>query len=82
MGQVVKLYVVIRTAVYRHEIGGVFSTEESAIKAANALIATEPDDHHDYEIVEFVLDSPSYLGGKRENDGSFKHGRRIATVKK
>jgi hypothetical protein len=81
MGEVVRVYVVIRTAVYRHQIGGVFSTEENALETARALIATEPDDHHDYEILEFLLDTPSYVDGKREYPGSFKDGRLVVTVK-
>ena len=54
-----KLFVVFRTAVYRHECGGVFSSLDAAKDCAMKLLQWEPDNHHHYEIVSFVLDEPT-----------------------
>ena len=51
-----KVYVLIRCAVYRHEIGGVFSTEEKAKNARDLLVMSEPDDRHNWECVQFDID--------------------------
>ena len=51
------LYIVFREGVYRHECGGVYSTEALAIEAAIALIKGENDDHHHYTIVPLTLDA-------------------------
>ena len=51
------MYVVFRYAVYRHQCGGVFSTLEKAKDAVTELLATEPDTHHQYEIVPFEVDA-------------------------
>lgn len=56
-GLSMKVYAVFKTAVYRHECGGVFSTLEAAEAAAERFIAGERDDHHDYEVVAFELDA-------------------------
>lgn len=51
-----KLYIVFQEAVYRHECGGVFSTIEKAIEAANLLAEADIDSHHSYDVQEFTLD--------------------------
>ena len=51
-----KIYVVFRNGVYRHECGGIFSTFELAKSAAKCLLEGEPDDYHYYDIVMFELD--------------------------
>lgn len=50
------IWVVIRCGVYRHEIGGVFSTLDAAKAAAEELQADEPDSWHYYEVLETELD--------------------------
>lgn len=52
-----KVYAVFKFNVYRHECGGVFSTLEAALVAAERCIAGERDDHHSYEVVPFELDA-------------------------
>ena len=51
-----KVYVVSKEAVYRHEMGGVFSTLEKAKEAAQAIAEGESDDHHEIVVVPFTLD--------------------------
>lgn len=51
-----QLFVVFRLGVYRHQCGGVFSTQDLAETAAKALLAGEKDDYHQYQVVPFVLD--------------------------
>lgn len=51
-----KLYAVFREAVYRHECGGIFSTQELAEASARQLACGEPDRHHRYDVVPFDLD--------------------------
>lgn len=53
------VYVVFKEAVYRHESGGVFSTEEAAITAAKAWAANDADAHHEWTVVPFELDKPT-----------------------
>lgn len=50
------LFAVFREGVYRHECGGIFSTVDSAVEAAVALITGECDHYHSYVIVPFDLD--------------------------
>jgi hypothetical protein len=50
------VYAVFKEGVYRHECGGIFSTQEAAINAAKFLIAGESDDWHTYSVVPFELD--------------------------
>lgn len=51
-----KIYVVFRQGVFRHECGGIFSSLDAAEACAQQLIASEDDDYHRYEVVPFVLD--------------------------
>ena len=50
------IYAVFKAGVYRHECGGLFSTEKNAIDAARILAQAEPDDYHHFQIVPFELD--------------------------
>jgi len=52
-----EVYVVFKTAIYRHECGGVFTTKELAIAAAKKLRDGEVDGHHRYEVIPFILNS-------------------------
>jgi hypothetical protein len=47
-----RAYVVIQEGVYRHKIIGAWFDMESAKKAAEAAITAEPDDYHNYQVVE------------------------------
>ena len=51
-----KLFLVFKEGVYRHECGGVFSTLEKAETAAKDFLSGEIDDYHKYDIVPFDLD--------------------------
>lgn len=52
-----KVYAVFKEGAYRHECGGIFSTQEAAERAASELINGEKDDHHDYKVFDFKLDA-------------------------
>ena len=43
-GTMTTIYAVFKTAVYRHECGGLFSSLELAEQAARSLMGGEPDD--------------------------------------
>lgn len=51
-----ELYVVIKRGCYYHELGGVFSTPELAIDAANTYASNDRDSHHSYVVLPFTLD--------------------------
>ncbi len=51
-----KVYTVITSGVYRHEIVGVFTNIEQARERAQFCLAQERDTYHDMEIVSFPLD--------------------------
>lgn len=51
----VKLYVVTREGVYRHEIVGVYDRQDIALEAAKTAIAEEDDDYHDFNVGECTL---------------------------
>ena len=54
-----RLFVVFKVGVYRHECGGVFSLQGGAEASARRLLRGEPDDHHYYEVVPFTVDVAS-----------------------
>jgi hypothetical protein len=62
------VYVVIQSGVYRHGIGGVFSTEQLARAAAIQLLAKEPDKYHSYEIVRCELDTVAKFNRSHPED--------------
>ncbi len=59
MNQVV--YLVIRTGVYIRGIFGVYRDRGTAEQRLKEAKAREPDNYHDFEIVEAELDEPKYL---------------------
>lgn len=71
------IFIVVRTGVYRHEIGGVFTTLVAAHDEALRLMLSEPDAHHEYEILAQRLDMPTQ-SGDRPWDGGFADGDVIA----
>lgn len=50
------VFAVFKIAVYRHECGGIFTSKRLAVNAARKLRDGERDDHHNYEVIPFVLD--------------------------
>lgn len=46
-----ELYVVCREGVYRHELGGVFTTKEAAIEGAKEMRSREDDTYHIWSVV-------------------------------
>lgn len=57
-----EVFAVFRQGVYRHECGGIFSTREAAIECADALVLSDNDSWHDYEVVPFALDVRCEVG--------------------
>lgn len=57
----VPLFAVFKTGVFRHECGGIFSSQALAEVAAERLIKTEPDNWHDYRVVPFEMDEVNPL---------------------
>lgn len=58
------VFAVFRGGVYRHECAGIFTTLELAKGAADRLALSEPDGHHDYEVVPFTLDVAGEPGNR------------------
>lgn len=46
------IYVIVQDGVYRHEVGGAFTTLEAAIKGAHAMKDQERDEYHDWIVLE------------------------------
>ncbi len=59
-----RVYVVAQSAVYRHDIMGVYQTVEDAMRGAMWAADQEtyygrgPDGHHEYEVLELELGQP------------------------
>ena len=53
------VYAVFKSAVYRHECAGIFSSLAAAKECAKEFIIGERDSHHHYEVVPFDLDQQS-----------------------
>lgn len=51
-----KVYIVVKSAIYRHETFGVYTSEPLARVAAERMLQLEPDDHHSAEVLEVELD--------------------------
>lgn len=49
------MYIVLKVAIYNHDIFGMFDNLEAAIEAAKALAKTENDDHHSFDVVQLPL---------------------------
>ena len=56
-----QVFVILRSAVYCHGCGGVFSTLEAAKVAAGILVEQEQDDHHCYDVIPFEVDAAIHL---------------------
>lgn len=52
------VYVITREGIYRHEVLGIFTTEQAAIDRAAQIDAGEPDHWHDIDIWTATLDVP------------------------
>ena len=86
------LYAVFKTAVYRHECAGIFTSIDKAEEAAIKCLRGERDAHHHYEITPFVLDEVTpqssvsekrYLGGELEEMESILRFKMInGTIKR
>lgn len=59
------MFVVTREGVYRHEIGGVFSTLDAAINASIDYLKAERDGYHYYAVIPLVVNErlPAFDGG-------------------
>jgi hypothetical protein len=55
------VWAVFREGSYRHECGGIFTVQARAIECAKALAEADADDHHEYEVIPFVIDTPGEL---------------------
>jgi hypothetical protein len=73
-----KVFTVIQQGVYRHTIGGVFSTLEAAIVAADDIAAQDRDDHHDYEVHAWTMDEHPAI----EHDDVYSVNRSTALAKR
>jgi hypothetical protein len=58
-GVMTAVWVITQEGVYRHAIGGVFTTIEQARDAALSHIRAEPDDYHWWGISRYTLDHPT-----------------------
>ena len=56
------LYAIVEIGVYRHSIGGIFSTLDRAMEEARTRVFAEEDRYHSWQVVEFELDKPVYDG--------------------
>ena len=61
-----KLYAVFQEGVYRHECGGIFTTEAKALATAKKLATGDRDSYHEYAVVPFCADEETHV-----TDGSY-----------
>ena len=52
-----KVYLVIKTSVYRHDVFGAFDDFENARSLADELASTDIDGHHGYDVIPVPLNS-------------------------
>ena len=52
-----KIYLVIKTSVYRHDVFGAFDELDDAKSLADELASTDIDDHHGYDVIPVPLNS-------------------------
>jgi len=52
-----KIYLVIKTSVYRHDIFGAFDELEDAKSLADELASTDVDDYHGYDVIPVPLNN-------------------------
>jgi hypothetical protein len=50
-----KIYLVIKTSVYRHDIFGAYQDLDDAKELADELARTDLDNHHGYDVVPVPL---------------------------
>ena len=74
-----QVFVILRSAVYCHGCGGVFSTLEAAKVAAGILAEREPDDHHCYDVIPFEVDAAVQMD---EDWGMMDEPNSIYTISK
>jgi hypothetical protein len=63
------LYVAIRRGVYRNNLLGVFTSEETALSAAELLLRQEMDAYHSVDILECEADAFSIKTTDNRFDG-------------
>ena len=70
-----KVYVITREGIYRHEILGVFTSLEEAVEIAEKEIMVEKDGYHDIHInscdTDELIQDVSQLLMFRQGDGTF-----------
>jgi len=49
------LYACVKKGVYRHQITGIFDSENMAVAHGTKLLNTEPDIYHEFEILKYNL---------------------------
>lgn len=67
-------YVIVQSAVYRHDIKAVVHDEDAAWLAAEAALRKEPDTHHEMAVVE-IAD-----GGDERQIGTVRWGPEVHTA--
>jgi hypothetical protein len=80
-------FLVIQNGVYRHGIGGIFSTVEAAKAAADACAGLDHDAYHNYEVIPFQLDGLAVSPSKAHSSDSlpgldFNEPRPVYSVSK
>lgn len=56
------LYAVFQQGVYRHDCVGVFDTLDLAVAAADGAAEAEIDNHHSFEVFQYVLNQQAGEG--------------------
>lgn len=51
------LYVVTKEGMYRHEICGIYDSEDLAINRAEEVCKAEHDDYHEFYVLQFDLNA-------------------------
>lgn len=51
------IYIVVKVAIYNHDIFGAYRNKDEAIEVANSLAFSEVGGHHTYDVVEIPLNA-------------------------
>lgn len=81
-----RVYAVFREGVYRHECGGIYSTEAEAEACARWLAQIDGDRRHRYVVVPFALDKRPEVEasglGPRDRSPSIAEDEPVFSIRK
>lgn len=75
------IYIVMKVAIYNHDIFGAFNNKVEAIRKATELSKSENDNHHSFDVVKLPLNAIVETG-YNEDYGQFCEQRTVFSITK